>query len=132
MSSEYGIMGQTTLDAWYAGAKRASKALDKGDTKGALFEAQSTVESYLKYQMKTDNLKKAFGIAALVIAAVSVILGFVNRREGPGFFIVGMVVLVICGILYFKTVGKRRAVCNAFFESYEHLRNAIEDLSKNQ
>ena len=85
MSSEYGIMGQTTLDAWYAGAKRASKALDKGDTKSALFEAQSTVESYLDYRMKTDNLKKVYGIAALVIAAVRLSWALPIEEKAPAF-----------------------------------------------
>lgn len=132
MSSKYGFWGETKLDEWNAGVKRASKAMEKGDTQSALFEAKNTVDSYLKYRLGTDNRGKVFGIAAIVIAVVTIVLQFINRREGPGFFIVGVIVLILCGFLYSRTVGKRKAVCNAFFDSYEHLASAIESLQKGE
>ena len=73
MSSKYGFWGETKLDEWNAGVKRASKAMEKGDTQSALFEAKNTVESYLKYRLGTDTRGKVFGIAALVIAALAAI-----------------------------------------------------------
>ncbi len=131
MSSKYGFWGETKLDEWNAGVKRASKAMEKGDTQSALFEAKNTVESYLKYRLGTDTRGKVFGIAALVIAALAAILGLATG-EWPASIIVGVIALAACGFLYSKTVSKRRAVCNAFFDSYEHLASAIEGLQKGE
>jgi hypothetical protein len=131
MSSEYGFWGETKLDEWNAGTKRAATAMEKGDTTGALIAARSTVESYLKYRTGTDTRGKIFGIAALVIVALTAILGLADG-EWSAAIIVGVIALIACGFLYSKTVSKRKAVCNAFFDSYEHLVSAIESLQKGE
>ena len=129
--SEYGFFGQTNLDIWYSGAKRASAALDKGDSQGALREAQLVVDSYLKHRHGTDKRQKAVFITAGVFVAIAVILGLATG-EWAGAIVLGVLGLVISGFLNSKIVDKRIAVDNAFYDSYVQLASAIEDLSKNQ
>ncbi|MBR4550552.1 MAG: hypothetical protein IKO83_11645 [Oscillospiraceae bacterium] len=129
--SEYGFSGEINLDTWNSGVTRASKALDKGDVQGALREAQYVVDSYQKHRRGTDKWQKAVAIIAGIFIVIAVILG-ISTGEWIVAIVFGVIGLVISGFLNNKIVDKRIAVDNAFYDSYEHLAGAIEDLTRNQ
>ena len=130
MSSEYnGVFNEIKLNEWNAGLQRAFRAIDTGDTRGALYEARAVVDSYLKHRQGTDTWDKITLIAALIFVAFIVVSG-VATGNWIGSIILGMIGLVPVGFLRTKVVDKRMALDNDFYDNYERLADAIAQLSE--
>ena len=126
--SEYGFSGEMNLDRWNSGARRASKALDKGDTDSALREANLVVDSYLKHRRGTEKWQKAVTIITVAFIAIAIALGIASDSWVVA-IVVGVIGLAFVGFIGNRIVDKRIAVDNAFYDSYKHLTNAINQLS---
>ncbi|MBR3059842.1 MAG: hypothetical protein IKG89_04440 [Oscillospiraceae bacterium] len=131
MSSEYGFSGEMNLDMWNSGTRRASKALDKGDVESALREANLVVDSYLKHRRGTDKWQRVLTFITIAFIAGAIVLGLASGSWLAA-IVVGVIGLAFCGFLNTRIVDKRIAVDNAFYDSFEHLTEAINQLSANK
>ena len=126
--SDYGFSGEMNLDMWNSGARRASKALDKGDVDSALREANLVVDSYLKHRSGTDKWQKVVTIIIVAFIAIAIVLGIASGSWVVA-IVIGVIGLAFGGFINNRIVDKRIAVDNAFYDSYEHLAEAINQLS---
>lgn len=128
MSSEYGFWGEMKLQDWESDAKRALKAIKEDDVERALNIADDVKNSYHKYWIGTAKLEKAAIIIVLIFIAAAVALGLaIGKWIFP--IIIGVIGLVLGGFL-FKKADKRKAVDNAFHDSYVNLMDAIKRATK--
>lgn len=129
MGSDYGFFGETSLGLWNSGATRASRAFEKGNTSDALREASNVVNSYVNHRLGTDRWQKITTAITLVSIAIAVIAG-IATSEWIVAIVLGVIGLAISGFLTAKIVDKRIALDNEFYNTYERLKDMIEELSR--
>ncbi len=131
MSKEFGFFGDMKLDGWNADARSALNAIKNGDVKRALIYAENVDDSYQKHWRVTHRLETAALIIALFFIVVAVILGLASG-EWVIAIVIGVIGLLLSGIFELKIVDKRKAVYNAFNNTYHSLMNALKELQNSQ
>lgn len=131
MSKEFGFFGDMKLDGWNADARSALNAIKNGDVKRALIYAENVENSYQKHWIVTHRLETAALIIALFFIVVAVILGLASG-EWVIAIVIGVIGLLLSGIFELKIVDKRKAVYNAFSNTYHSLMNALKELQNSQ
>lgn len=124
MSSEYGFTGELKLDGWNSDAQSILSALKRGDEKRALILAEELDNSRHKHWVVTHRWEKAAWIIALLFIVAAVILGLASG-EWVIAIVIGVIGLMLAGFIGHKIVEKRKAVYNAFTDTYNSLVDEI-------